>query len=396
MIGVPMLFGNEVKGVLYLNDEIEHDYSETEISLLQTLVGQATIAVNNAKSYKEINNQREFLKVLIDTIPTPIFYIDKKERRYIECNDEYARIMSYSTKSDIVGKSLNELYNTRRVDLFERRDSELFDNPTIQQSFEDKFVLSGKETIYKTLKKCIFNRKGEVIGIIGVLLDITDEKEKFEYKKSLLSDIEHEYKTPLAVIKSSIDNLEDYLTDADDKIQNHIVKIKKNIEASIQLFEEYVKFQPMPSNLYNEIREIIKEMEARQKISQEIRIDCTNRTKKMSLDSRLIKTIIENLVSNAIKYSKKKNDVISISINYTINEAIITIEDQGIGIPEGSNDKIFEYTYRGTNVGRRKGSGTGLAIVKQRVLLHEGTIQYYSKENEGTIFTINLPINKSE
>ena len=392
-IAIPLLLEGNVIGVLYLDDKKERNFSEHEISLLKTLVGQATIAIVNTRAYKELNNQKEFLKILIDTIPTPIFYIDEKTRKYKICNDEYARVVSCSSKEEIIGKTADQLHEPDKAILYNQTDIELFDNPQIPQIIaEELIIVNGWEKCYKKIKKCVFNSSGKALGLIGILWDITVEKELFQSNKILLSTVKHQYLSPLTRIKGSIDLLEMDLADCDDEIKNHITKIKRNTDELGKLFNERVDFKPKSSNLFIEVSEIICDLKERENISQSIEISCENEKKEMLIDKKLIKVIVENLISNSIKYSNTEKDIISVLITYRYNEAILTIKDQGIGIPEGANDKIFKPLFRAENVGERKGSGIGLMIVQRYVILHGGTINFLSVQNKGTIFIIKLPL----
>jgi signal transduction histidine kinase len=108
-------------------------------------------------------------------------------------------------------------------------------------------------------------------------------------------------------------------------------------------------------------------------------------------DSLNIKTIVSNLVSNAIKFQdpNKKENKIDIEIDTDISTVKINIKDNGVGIPESSKEKIFDMFYRSTYSG--KGSGLGLYIVKETVDKLGGKITFDSEENKGTVFSVVVP-----
>jgi signal transduction histidine kinase len=99
----------------------------------------------------------------------------------------------------------------------------------------------------------------------------------------------------------------------------------------------------------------------------------------------LLRQILSNLLSNALKYSPADSTV-QFNLSFLYNKAIFRIEDQGIGIPQEDLSRLFESFHRATNVGTIQGTGLGLAIVKQCVNLHGGEITVESEVNQGTTF----------
>ena len=101
--------------------------------------------------------------------------------------------------------------------------------------------------------------------------------------------------------------------------------------------------------------------------------------------------MIENLVSNAFKYSKEKNP--KLKLTFRQKTISISVEDNGIGIPENEINSLFQPFHRGDNVADISGTGLGLAIAKEYTELNGGNIQVESKENEGTKFTVTFPLS---
>ena len=108
-------------------------------------------------------------------------------------------------------------------------------------------------------------------------------------------------------------------------------------------------------------------------------------------DERLLRHIVTNLLTNAVKYSEPATPV-DLSVERRGCEAIFVVRDRGIGIPEEDKQWLFSAFHRGRNVGQRTGTGLGLVIVKRCVELHRGTIQIDSHAGEGTCVTVRLPI----
>ena len=115
------------------------------------------------------------------------------------------------------------------------------------------------------------------------------------------------------------------------------------------------------------------------------------------VDEMKLTLALSNLVENAIKYNKE-NGWVHISLNVDHKYFYVKIEDSGIGIPEEAQEHIFERFYRVDKSHSREigGTGLGLAITRNAILMHRGAIKVYSKEGEGTTFTVRVPINYVE
>ncbi len=111
----------------------------------------------------------------------------------------------------------------------------------------------------------------------------------------------------------------------------------------------------------------------------------------VSLDEKMLRHILTNLLFNAVKYSPT-GGIIRFELFYVQGEVVFRIQDEGIGIPEADQENLFNSFQRGSNVGKIPGSGLGLAIVKHYVDLHGGEISFVSKLRVGTTFIVSLPI----
>ncbi|MDE6616430.1 MAG: cell wall metabolism sensor histidine kinase WalK, partial [Lachnospiraceae bacterium] len=112
------------------------------------------------------------------------------------------------------------------------------------------------------------------------------------------------------------------------------------------------------------------------------------------VDEVKISIALNNIIENAIKYNYDDGWV-RVTLNADHKFFFVTIQDSGVGIPEDLQDSVFERFYRVDKARSREtgGTGLGLSITRNAVLLHRGSIKLYSKEKEGTIFTIRIPLN---
>jgi signal transduction histidine kinase len=151
-----------------------------------------------------------------------------------------------------------------------------------------------------------------------------------------------------------------------------------------------VDFAPSPANLDELCDEIIEEFESIPEHNGRIQFSCPVKPVLVALDKRLMRQVVTNFISNALKYSDRSKQV-EIALTVENSQAIFKVSDQGIGIPEDDMKRLFEPFHRAANVGSISGTGLGLSITRQAVELHDGTIVVDSAVNVGTTFTMMLP-----
>jgi PAS domain S-box-containing protein len=233
------------------------------------------------------------------------------------------------------------------------------------------------------------------------------EKELSELRSRFISMTSHEFRTPLTSVNTSVEILEkfsEHLTDEQKK--NNFIRIQENINqmkrllndiliigksdaGMLKLNMEPVDINKLCSNIINHFQTYILYC-----TKLKFKYDTDSSNNIVLLDGGLIKNMIENIISNAIKYSSN-GKTIFFKMNFTNSFIIFKIKDEGIGIPENELRSLFEPFYRASNTGNIPGSGLGLAIVKRAVELHNGKININSKINEGTEFTITIPLIKA-
>jgi signal transduction histidine kinase len=138
-------------------------------------------------------------------------------------------------------------------------------------------------------------------------------------------------------------------------------------------------------------RQIVEEDNMAEKRDVPIRLAAESVANPVTIDPDLFHHIFRNLVSNAVKYSQPSSTV-HINLRQEDSQLVLTISDQGIGIPKRFQSHLFESFRRADNVGNRPGTGLGLTIVKRAVDAHGGTVDFTSQENQGTTFTVTLPL----
>ena len=257
------------------------------------------------------------------------------------------------------------------------------------------------------LKNELENRVAERTAELSQALE--KEKELNQLKSRFITMASHEFRTPLAIISSSsgiLQNFSDRLSEK--RKQEHLETIQNTIKHIIQVLDdvlminqaeaEKIEVKLEPLDIIKFCRHLKEEIEA-SFISHEIDFyidlgdEIFNNYQLVLVDKKLLRQIITNLLTNAIKYSPDHN-LVNFSLSRKDNQLIFKISDYGIGIPAADQIHLFEYFQRGSNVGTLPGTGLGLSIVKKCVDLHQGEITLDSELGKGTVFTVILPFLK--
>jgi PAS domain S-box-containing protein len=231
-------------------------------------------------------------------------------------------------------------------------------------------------------------------------ISLEKEKEVNDLKSRFVSMASHEFRTPLSTILSSISLLAKYSSTEDQpKRDKHIDRIKSSVKTLTDILNEFlslgkieegkVDVKPDRFDLTEFISDVINEMNVLLKLEQNIQYTHIGPNDTYS-DSNLLKHVVINLISNAIKFSPEKS-IINIQTKIEKDITILQISDQGIGIPKSDQVHLFERFFRATNVTNIQGTGLGLHIVGRYVDLLNGTIQYSSELEKGSSFTITYP-----
>jgi len=235
-----------------------------------------------------------------------------------------------------------------------------------------------------------------------VSLSLEKEKELGQLKSRFVSMASHEFRTPLSAIQLSASLIEKYASGFESaNISKHVAKIKNAVGNLTTILNDFLSLEKLeagkvePSfahfDLVKLAEEITEEMQIVAKQDQSIIYQHTGISSMIKLDQNLLKNCIFNLVSNAIKYSGE-NTFIEFNTEINDQNCIITIKDNGIGIPETDQKHLFEAFFRAHNTGNISGTGLGLNIVARYADLMRGTVDFKSSVNQGTIFTITFPI----
>jgi signal transduction histidine kinase len=231
-------------------------------------------------------------------------------------------------------------------------------------------------------------------------VSLAKEKELAELKNRFVSIASHEFRTPLATIEFATGFLKSYRHRvSDDDVSQKLSTIEKQVNHMAALLEDVLVVGKTESGKIDVCRtlvrlndlmtEVCESVERLTKYSHTIHITCVNNQTHFYTDEKLLRNILSNLLTNAIKYSPNANAVY-LGCEETHDHFTFTVADKGIGIPENDLNNIFQPFTRGANAGTIAGTGLGLSIVKRTVDLLGGVINVRSKPHD-TVFEVVLP-----
>lgn len=232
--------------------------------------------------------------------------------------------------------------------------------------------------------------------------NLQEEKKLSEMKTRFVSMISHEYRTPLTIIYTCTDIL-DFVFKQGDKamFDKNINRIKRSVNAMINLLEDVlvigrsevrnIETTPVQFELTSVLRETVEELSITDNYEHEIKLAFQHEPFEISSDMKLVQYIIRNFITNAQKYSPSGSDIM-LRLSVSDSGAEISVKDSGIGIPEDEIEMLFEPFYRSSNVEARSGTGLGLAICKQYSDAIGGRITVESVIQDGSTFTLILPL----
>jgi signal transduction histidine kinase len=236
----------------------------------------------------------------------------------------------------------------------------------------------------------------------GLRTALERERELNELKTRFSSMVSHEFRTPLSIILSSAGLLDGYYDRmSDEKRKEHLQQIQTQVGHLTGLLDDVLTLSRAETlgisitGEYIDLKafclEIVRDIQSTTSKHQ-IQYSVEGESRMILLDSKLMRQAIANLLSNAIKYSPQGGKV-KLHITFSDHEVILTCEDEGIGIPEADQKRLFEVFHRGQNVGAIPGTGLGLPIIKRAIEAHGGTISVKSSVGAGTNFIIQLPLS---
>ena len=237
-------------------------------------------------------------------------------------------------------------------------------------------------------------------GAILIVLDITQQIENERNRRQFTDNVTHELKTPLTSIIGYSQLITNDIARRED-VKRFVGIIEQNAENLMEMINDIMRISSLESmeglnKVVLQLDEVVNRTVNQEKLNadaENISINTSVETVRIYADESQMYQLVNNLVSNAIKYNKPGGRV-DVSLSKSDGCALLTVADTGIGIPEERIDKIFERFYVVDKSRNKKisSTGLGLSIVKHIVKAHDGTVSVKSQKGAGTEFTVKLPL----
>lgn len=385
---------------------------------------KGNIVLSNPKALQMFGYDKETMCTLIieDLVPSRFLHMHKEHRSNYHQNpsprsmgvgrDLWAKSrdgnefpieisLSYVKSFDgmLVVSFIIDITERKKKDNELREANELLKKTTFQlsklnQDLEQK-VQERTLELAEMIRKLTESKK-------EVDMALEKERELNNLKSRFISTASHEFRTPLATIMSSVSLTGKYAESMDkNSMSKHIDRVKSSVNHLTDILNDFLSLDKLEEGavmsnpeylgLNDLLVAITDEIKPIAKAGQRINFTGLLVNEQIFIDKRILKNIMFNLISNAIKYSNE-NTNIDIKLSRDGNTLTIEIKDQGIGIPLEDQAHIFERFYRANNIGNMQGTGLGLNIVKKYVEILKGDIQFKSIPEKGTKFTLKLPI----
>ena len=356
-------------------------------------------------------------------------FISENITDFISIIDNDGRFVYASPSAQkVIGYSPEELIGQGNIYIIHPDDVPIFIDNVLKKAVFDKMesqiryrILSKTGDYYwvETYFKPIVNTKGETTSIICSTRDITEreqlmkdlelslekERELNELRSQFVSTASHQFRTPLTVIQTGVELMEIYLDGVPtakqkpfkkqfDRIQGEVVRLQELMNDVLLLGRAdamRTPFNPERKDLIAFCKELIEsKYNNRFPANRQVIISVQGNAQPILFDPKLLDHSLENILSNAYKYSTEHN--IEMLLKFEYDTVCIAITDFGIGIPESDLGNLFQPFYRAGNTTEIEGTGLGLSIVKEFIDKHDGQIFVVSELNKGTTVSVILPL----
>lgn len=405
VVALPMTIKPELIGVLYVFRAYGTRFTANDRQVLASFADQAAIAVHNAQLYERVSYEKRRLDAILEYSADGVLILDSAHR-IVVFNHALAQLSGWPA-TDALGRHHDEVIRWTRLET----------DMDFCKAVAGGWPLSPARPIYVEgdLRRHhggsvsigityapLFDRDGRLVNIIADVRDITRFREADEIKSTFISVVSHELKTPVALIKGYADTLlrEDARWDP-EMTHESLTVIVEEADRLNKLIDDLLDASrlqagglslEMEPTMLTALVERVADHFRTQTQAHELDVRFPTDFPAVPGDPARLEQVLNNLVSNAIKYSPS-GARIEISGRVLPDDVIVTVSDEGTGIPFEEQYRIFERFFRGARERNQRtpGAGLGLYLAKAIVEAHGGRIWVESNPGEGAAFSFTIP-----
>lgn len=389
-IALPLLWQGVVWGVIVL----QHARVRTRLRVLEDLAGRLAPSLTNSLLYREVNEQRAMLGMILGNIPSAVLVTDNQYRIRI-FNERAAHLFP---AMQLYEETLSSILMHREADTMtiDKLLAALVENVTAHLEIklgDETYTLDA--ALIPSLSRWVF-----------VFANISDLIELSELKTRMLRMASHDLKNPLGRVMGYAEMLE-MTVELDAKSEKYLHYIQTAAEDMNRLIADLLDLERMRSGRINpehfSLTQVVQEIIGRHEPDatrkyQSYRPELPDREPLMlNADARQISQVVSNLIGNAIKYTPEGGTIV-VRLYRENEQAIFEVEDDGIGISKEDQEQLFTEFYRVKTDQTRtiSGTGLGLSLVKSVVETHGGTVGVESQAGQGSRFWVQLPLASNQ
>jgi PAS domain S-box-containing protein len=384
---LPLRARDRVIGLVELYQEVERTYSEREIAFCLALADHAALAIENARLYTQTEAERGKVSAILAGTADAVLVTDN-EGRIVLLNPAAER--AFACKASLVsGRPLAEAIDNQALCALFQRGADGTPPHTAE------IPLANERTLYASIAPVAG------VGLVAVMQDITHLKELERMKNDFIATVSHDLRSPLSAIHGYASLLEGTLQ---GESQDFARRIKIRTQEMAELVNDLLDLGKIEAGVEADrvpcrIDQIVHSTLEATRITAEVkkltlRGDLGPVERPVLGDAKQLRRALENLISNAIKYTPQGGTV-TVRLRQKGERVTVEVEDTGIGIPRDALPRLFEKFYRVPSVrtSETPGTGLGLAIVKAIVEQHGGQVWVESQVDKGSTFGFSLPLS---
>lgn len=365
----------------------------------------AKLHIYEEQNIEQLTLERNKLESILMSIANGVVVCDDDDK-VVLVNNHAQKLLEVDDKQ-ILNTQIQQYIDTSGNYCFKDKIEQFKDTPLeIIEKKPIEFNITVDEKVIKSIISPMFSRSKDYVGYIIVLIDMTKEAEMEQMRAGFISNVSHELRTPVTVLRSYIDTLYNYGNEFDYETQKEFIgTINQEIIRLNRMVNDILDFSRLEANAdmekeQNNLSTLVDECVGQVGVllkDHNLKINIEKRAElpEFMFNYDAIERALTNYLSNAIKYSPENGTItVGIDLDKEKNQAVVTVTDEGCGISEENQKKVFNRFYRvENNTHTIKGTGLGLNLVKTTIEKHHnGKVFVHSKEGQGSTFGFTLPI----
>ena len=417
-LGVPMQMQGRVNGVLAVQGYEPHvQYSDADAGVLVFVANHVGAAIERHQALEQVRNSEARYRCVVENVGIGVMVLQQERTVFVN-----------PSTVDILGRSLEHLLTHSALDVLhpedrppmEARRAQRLRGETPAPNYGVRIITPAGEVRHLEVSS-VPMEWGQAEATLLFLTDVTtrlqaeaSQRQTLQQQVALndlktrfITMASHEFRTPLAAIHGSVELLQHYedrmpaekkrqtLQRIDDAV-TRMTHMLENVLVIGRTDAGKLAFKPHALCINSLCHALVDEVcgaMPQERSRVQLLLDFPPPNLLHWLDDTLIRNIVGNLLSNALKYSPHGGDVV-FQVREEDHALVFTVADHGIGIPPADQAQLFASFHRASNVGPIAGTGLGLSIVKEAVTCHQGTISVHSTLGQGSSFTVSLPTHR--